>query len=946
MMKKTSILVFLIMTIMSVFVGIAQPTTVHAGGWIDHNDGIYNQAEQDSKEKEKEYKYTDEFGKKDDKDNKPGMLEKLLGEFFFGVANKFNKLFESFNLDIDSLVLGRVKAGFNDVNLLAFELSPGNPFGLVGSIVFTTLRSAAFLIVATYVLFVFVKGAISNTANSREKIKDELVSTMLMFFVLTLAPYVLDVCIYVRDVILVFLKDSLSEAAGSSGLEIYDCFSASYEASGHGIIPAALCLGTAVLTICFIYSYGSIALTNLLLFISLPAIVCFGAEKRKKTLGNWTSMWVANLAVPCFDYILLMVIVMIPVVSGYNLKSAIVQLVLASLILKARQIVLSILDLHTTANLRGVGGLMGVMAAGRLLGNAVGLVKSAGESFKEAHEAKKDAELEEDLANEENDVAKDLDSEDAVRDSNQTDAPEHDSMDEDADEEANLNDEDENIGDESVETDGDERNRDKMDSDEHDEFRDGDVDNSSDEEGEEKQADDSLDEKSRTDRSGAKESDDLDDGDSRDNPNDKLEDLQRANDELNEKNNRLEDGIQRDNKEIARNDANIERLEADNKRAQEQLDRLNDEGQGQSEQARKLQERIDGNNSEIGRLKGRNSALASDISARSSEKVNNLSAIRANNEQIQQIRNEAAPMQNYGRKWMNAYNEKNATPEQKRLHDIAMKRANVHNFDSPQFDGMLSHQEKAEFYRQRARNKAAEGVGKIVAGSGGMIVGGAGGMAASTFLGPEYQLMMAAGGSGLGGDLGTFVGGTVGERAFDAGQIIRDRVPGAVTVLMNNENSGFGTNNNQSSNTNANQPTRRVFEVSNGARNKDAQNSREFPALDSVPISKPESVEVFDNKEGEFMIRMKETHDRLEEMNNRANQTLQYAELDGERQNVAINGIISKYMTAVSLNDMTKEEVPTRIKEEYRRGYDDMSPESKAKIDAFIDKVTKEWESR
>ena len=84
-----------------------------------------------------------------------------------------------------------------------------------------------------------------------------------------------------------------------------------------------------------------------------------------------------------------------------------------------------------------------------------------------------------------------------------------------------------------------------------------------------------------------------------------------------------------------------------------------------------------------------------------------------------------------------------------RRAEILRKKANISNFEQPEFKGILSNEQMRTLYRNRA---IAGGV-KALAGTAGTIAGGTIGGSSAIFLGGSAVALAAAGGMQAGGDV-------------------------------------------------------------------------------------------------------------------------------------------------------------------------------------------------
>lgn len=835
-------------------------TSVRATGFVDHNAKIYTEekGKTDSKDRNDTMKaeYADEFS-----DHETGAFEQFFGELVFSVGDFFHSVLKNFGFDIDSIVLGRVNYGKQEVNLFGFELAPKNPYGVVGSIVYKTLRSIVYLLLVVQCMALLSKYAWKMSPRDYVEGKRQLTSTWMIFIALAIMPFALDIAIYVRDVILYTIRGSMGALVGNPGFDLWDSMVEGYEASDHALVPGMLCLGAAALSVSFMYAYLMIALTVMLLMICFAIICAYGPERRKKTLDEWLYTLIANLLVPIIDYILIMVIVLIPYIIGkYNMAIEIIQLVLAWLIIKARNMVFSILALRTGHDNSLMGGLMGVMAAAKLARSAMKTVGKAFGSARDGYESYQRSREEQELD--------DLD----------RDRPEYS----DNEGVGNRND----LGNGNDQTTG---------------------------QGE-REENEGLNEANRQEFEGEPDNDNLHDGQN------EYERLQNENSSLNDENDEIGEAIDGNNRQIHDNNIGISRLKEEN---QEKRDRLDEIGDSDPQESEKLQKEIDDNDKEIGQLKDDNRQLESHNRSLDNQRKNNLGKISNNRSRMQGMDQRTAG-EDSGNKGVfndmtNRYDPNTATPKEKKMHDIALRRANLENFDSPEFAGKLSHQEMADFYRRRAVKRVANATGQAAGGVTGAVVG-AGMM---SWFGPQAMMY----GAGVGMDVAGSIGGqagTVGMGAWQLAGKVQSRmgrgggqsmeygpVPGTYYGGGMERQSGFEPN-------------------FSDIGNVEAPRTNVTPAGEMLnPETRNEGAFMFDEQKREQMRNQ-----------NEAMKSVQYMDVaDPAKQEIAINGRLSYYDMALQNGDMSKNEVIERIRRDALDGSEKLSSEEQQKAMAWADRL-------
>lgn len=329
----------------------------------------------------------------------PGMVEKSIAEFFRNVASSLLDLLqESLHASLDTIIYGRVGSGQpNKVNIYAFELRKGNPYGVTGSVCYSLIRGMCYIFIGVTFVFLLAKSAWSGqTSKSRDEIKSSLTSMVYKFAALSLMPFFLDVALYVRDVILYGIKNVTSQMiTGGATLNISDVFLNRAEATGT-FVDAVMYLGTVVLTGYFVYIYVSVAIDMMICFVAYPGVSMF--PQKKQELGNKLLMGLlGDLITPIIDAVLLLIPLLTSLMLSNVIKGvAIIQLLMCMLIIPARSRIKGLLGVQNYGERNGIMGMMGAMALGRLIGNKV---KSGIEKVSDIAKDTKSSSMHGDLAN-------------------------------------------------------------------------------------------------------------------------------------------------------------------------------------------------------------------------------------------------------------------------------------------------------------------------------------------------------------------------------------------------------------------------------------------------------------------------------------------------------------------------------------------------------------------
>ena len=625
--------------------------------------------------------------------SEPGSVEKYLSELIRNASSSLiNLLEDNLGASIDRIIYGRVGSGSpNSVNIFGFEMRSGNPYGVTASVCYAVVRSMAFVFLGVKFVFILAKSAwTGQTGQSREKIKSSIFDTAVKFVMLTLMPYLFDLGIYVRDVILYGIKNVTGiMITNGATLSLSNAFLLNAERTGR-FVDAIMYLGTVILTLYFAFLYVALAIDLLICFVSFP-IMLFVQSPKKDLLNNWLMNVLSDLLTPVLDAILLLVPLLTSLMLSDVVKGiAIIQLIMCMLIIPSRNRIKMLLGIQSNERM----GLLGAMAMLSLGRGIAGRIKGA---FGKAKEIRSD--LDKSKMHEELGEVDEKENQNILGGYSGNDEGKAGLSDEPLDSEGDT-------GEENGLTDGD------MGEDSESGLE------------EEEGLTDSLDDES---------------GFGEDMPEGGI-DSQGAAASTGEGS-----AIDGSEQPLTRNEA-LRRMESEMDKKQKQIDGLREQkAQYQTEEKQKSREMLNHErDSDEYRALEKQRANASLKAAETEQKI------AAHTRDLNQLRSDAKTMRG---------SAKGGTPttfDEERA-DIICKRANINNFESPEFKGHLSHERMAELYKQRAMTNVAKGAGAVVgAGAGAVMLGGA-----SVFMGPSTTMMATAAGA-LGG-------ASIGSAAVDVG---------------------------------------------------------------------------------------------------------------------------------------------------------------------------------
>lgn len=335
--------------------------------WLDHADESIYSDDIDAGETPQQIEPKD-----------PGLVEKYASELIRNATSSLISLLEGkMGAGIDRIIYGRVGSGKpNSVNIYAFELRSGNPYGVTASVCYALLRSIIFVLLGIYFVFILVKSAwTGHTAQNREQIKSNLYLIAVKFTYLALMPYLFDVVLYVRDVVLHGLKSVTGMMlADGAKLSLSNAFLLNAEFTGR-FIDAMMYLGTVGLTLYFAVIYIAIAIDMLVCFIAFP-ILCLMQSPKRNLMDSWVMTVLSNMLTPVLDAVLLL----IPLLTSMMLADVIegiafIQLIMCMLIIPARNRIKALLGVQSNER-GGFFSAMALLALGRTIaGKTKGAIK-------------------------------------------------------------------------------------------------------------------------------------------------------------------------------------------------------------------------------------------------------------------------------------------------------------------------------------------------------------------------------------------------------------------------------------------------------------------------------------------------------------------------------------------------------------------------------------------
>lgn len=363
------------------------------------------------------------------------VLGDLFSKLFITVGDQSYKLLAGIGFDLNAIIFGRVGGSAyltDNISLFTYELKSGNIYGIASMAIFNVLRgSFAILMICVlwYSLVAFIYS--SGSAKSRERLKENVTGFIILFLSLLLMPNLLDVVLYVKDIILYSVMvrgsdlinsvgssiNSSWDAAAGTGSVAFDFFGTGGQYNLVGTFRtlvkndpsftnSCMYLGSVILQFYFGVTYICSTVAMVVLVV-MYAFVCWLELIERGVMHDWIKQVAGILLNPIIDSCLLL-IPMLVAVLGYdndNVGYSFVALIICSCVIPARGVIRSLLHLGNGMGfeLAGLGAAFGAMRLGS------SLIKGLGGMVSRTREGMTSAKNDEDLAGLYNEQAQMLD---------------------------------------------------------------------------------------------------------------------------------------------------------------------------------------------------------------------------------------------------------------------------------------------------------------------------------------------------------------------------------------------------------------------------------------------------------------------------------------------------------------------------------------------------------
>lgn len=313
-------------------------------------------------------------------------------EYALGMANisiqsiMFGKAADGDPIDLNG---GSISAG----NLFQFSLDDGNPYGYIGATVYAVLRTIVCLFIAVMVMYQLAKAGVTVTGQDKSMMKESVYSAVIILAMLFFMPNIIDILVYLKDVILVTVSGMLPEGVS---MDIVGSFWVAFLCESgflNGLMYSASVI--FMLYLMFLYIGNAIALACLFAFFPF---VAFLSMSDKGTFMNWFKQFLGTVMVPVIDGILLLIPAYLMKLAGGSFISALISFIACLFIVPARKAVREALGLGGAGWGEGAGlsaFRMAKATAGAAVAKAASGIKDAA---LEAHDKNKQDRMEEEDA--------------------------------------------------------------------------------------------------------------------------------------------------------------------------------------------------------------------------------------------------------------------------------------------------------------------------------------------------------------------------------------------------------------------------------------------------------------------------------------------------------------------------------------------------------------------
>ncbi len=246
----------------------------------------------------------------DVENTEPDATEKRVGKLFIGIGDAVNHMFKGSGIDasVTGIIAGRL---VNGINYFVFDLTDQNVYGIIGAVIYQTLRSMALSILFIMILIQIIRSLFTGDVRGLTEFKKTIYSAVLAVVLMFIMPQIIDWLCEVRDVMMKGLFTAVCSFTGAGSSDLVDTLSleSAYRTTWEShptFVNAFIYLLVCCLPFTYLIGYVKIALEQIISFGVFPIFACLSMSD-KNALKEWSSVSVINLFVPTLDLTLLMV---------------------------------------------------------------------------------------------------------------------------------------------------------------------------------------------------------------------------------------------------------------------------------------------------------------------------------------------------------------------------------------------------------------------------------------------------------------------------------------------------------------------------------------------------------------------------------------------------------------------------------------------------------------
>lgn len=323
------------------------------------------------------------------------------GGLIYYVAEKLDSLLGGVGITLDTIIFGRVAGygiklnGGSPVALFSFELVKGNPYGFVAAVIFQRIRTFMYAFLSLLCLYrLIVVGVKGDYERMKMDFSDFLQSAFLSFSLIVLMPYMLDLYLYVRDILLKSITfQTLQELFGSQGF--LQAFRLNAVAANKELVASFIYLAAVGVSIFLAGIYIAYAMSMMVHFILFP-FVCLRGMLDRKVYGEWVSETVGLTIMPIIDGMILVIPLTFSQMANGNMAFNFLSLISCWMVLTARGQARRTLGVKDNGlDMKAIASVIGLGHMAKGIGNTV---KKTSKKIGGAVDALKDAKADSDMA--------------------------------------------------------------------------------------------------------------------------------------------------------------------------------------------------------------------------------------------------------------------------------------------------------------------------------------------------------------------------------------------------------------------------------------------------------------------------------------------------------------------------------------------------------------------